>query len=227
MCNLQQQNPPQNAAWQGVYPDQVLSISSFPLNKPLQRMQDSPLRGLTSWLLLACSPSQEARLRSNSNKPDLSRNNLLPHQHLRLRDTRVTPMPEQTLLLGVNLNTKHLLEHPNNLAITPAATPAVLPTSPNSSRLSPTACSTSPRSPPWPPSPSSASSPSSVSSPASPASSSSPPSTWCSPPLSTLSAPSSSSCPACTSCMFEASPLEILLAGVSGSPAPTQLGTKM
>merc|ERR1712211_2614 len=212
MCNLQQQNPPQNAAWQGVYPDQVLSISSFPLNKPLQRMQDSPLRGLTSWLLLASSPSQEARLRSNSNKPDLSRNNLLPHQHLRLRDTRVTPMPEQTLLLGVNLNTKHLLEHPNNLAITPAA----LPTSPNSSRLSPTACSTSPRSPPGPPSPSSASSPSSVSSPASPASSSSPPSTWCSPPLSsacpcppcsqatcstlpspssTPSAPSSSSCP--------------------------------
>merc|ERR1712107_739415 len=163
----------------------VLSISSFPLNKPLQRMQDSPLRGLTSWLLLACSPPQEARLRSNSNKPDLSRNNLLPHQHLRLRDTRVTPMPEQTLLLGVNLNTKHLLEHPNNLAITPAATPAVLPTSPNSSRRSPTACSTSPRSPPGPPSPS-----------------------------SILSAPSSSSCPACTSCMFEASPWEILLAGV-------------
>merc|ERR1712107_451787 len=46
-------------------------------------------------------------------------------------------------------------------------------------------------------------------------------------PSSTLSAPSSSSCPACTRCMFEASPLEILLAGVSGSPAPTQLGTKM
>merc|ERR1712004_378003 len=60
-----------------------------------------------------------------------------------------------------------------------------------------------------------------------PASSYSPPSTWCSPPLSsacpcppcsqatcstppypsfTPSAPSSSSCPACTSCMFEASP---------------------
>merc|ERR1712107_213949 len=34
----------------------------------------------------------------------------------------------------------------NNLAVTPAATPAVLPTSPNSSRRSPTACSTSPRS---------------------------------------------------------------------------------
>merc|ERR1712004_819549 len=46
-------------------------------------------------------------------------------------------------------------------------------------------------------------------------------------PSSTLSAPSSSSCPACTSCMFEASPWEILLAGVSGSPAPTQLGTNM
>merc|ERR1712107_761260 len=28
------------------------------------------------WLLLACSPSQEARLRSNSNKPDLSRSKL-------------------------------------------------------------------------------------------------------------------------------------------------------
>merc|ERR1711879_779575 len=41
------------------------------------------------------------------------------------------------------------------------------------------------------------------------------------------SAPSSSSCPACTSCMFEASPLEIPLAGVFGSLAPTQLGTKM
>merc|ERR1712107_885996 len=40
-------------------------------------------------------------------------------------------------------NTKHLQEHPNNLAVTPAATPAVLPTSPNSSRRSPTACSTS------------------------------------------------------------------------------------
>merc|ERR1712107_252016 len=38
--------------------------------------------------------------------------------------------------------------------------PAVLPTSPSSSRRSPTACSTSPRSPPGPPSPSSASSPS-------------------------------------------------------------------
>merc|ERR1712211_79003 len=60
------------------------------------------------------------------------------------RDKRVTPMPEQTLLLGVSLNTKHLQEHPNNLAVTPAATPAVLPTSPNSSRRSPTACSTSP-----------------------------------------------------------------------------------
>merc|ERR1711963_539192 len=81
------------------------------------------------------------------------------HQHLRLRDKRVTPMPEQTLLLGVNLNTNHLLEHPNNLAVTPVATPAVLPTSPSSSRRSPTACSTSPRSPPGPPSPSSASSP--------------------------------------------------------------------
>merc|ERR1712211_117643 len=119
-------------------------------------------------------------------------NNLLPHQHLRLRDKRVTPMPEQTLLLGVNLNTNHLLVHPSNLAVTPAATPAVLPTSPNSSRRSPTACSTSP------------------------------------PSLSsTLSAPSSSSCPACTSCMCEASPLEILLAGVSVSLVPTQLGTKM
>merc|ERR1712107_794970 len=75
-----------------------------------------------------------------------------------------------------------------------------------------------------------------------------PRSTWCSPPLSSacpcppcsqatcstppspssiLSAPSSSSCPACTSCMFEASPWEILLAGVSVSLGPTQLGTKM
>merc|ERR1712107_325927 len=35
------------------------------------------------------------------------------------------------------------------------------------------------------------------------------------------------SCPACTSCMFEASPWEILLAGVSVSLGPTQLGTKM
>merc|ERR1712004_568239 len=197
-------------------------------------------------LLLACSPSQEART-SSSSKQDLSRNHL-PHQHLRLRDRRVKPMPEQTLQLGVSLNTNNLQEHPNNLAVTPAATPAVLPTSPNSSRRSPTACSTSPRSPPGPPSPSSASSPSSAFSPASPASSSSPPSTWCSPPLSsacpcppcsqatcstlpspssTPSAPSSSSCPACTSCMFEASPKEILLAGVSGSLGPTQLGTKM
>merc|ERR1711923_519707 len=61
-----------------------------------------------------------------------------------LRDKRVTPMPEQTLLLGVSLNTNHLQEHPNNLAVTPAATPAVLPTSPSSSRRSPTACSPSP-----------------------------------------------------------------------------------
>merc|ERR1712004_286272 len=221
-------------------------MSSFPL-KPLQLPQDRPLHGLASWLLLACSPSQEARLRSN-NKQDLSRNNPLPHQHLRLRDRRVKPMLEQTLQLGVSLNTKHLQGLLSNLAVTPAATPAVLPTSPSSSRRSPTACSTSPRSPPGPPSPSSASSPPSVSSPASPASSSSPPSTWCSPPLSsacpcppcsqatcstppspssTPSAPSSSSCPACTSCMCEASLLEILLAGVSVSLAPTQLGTKM
>merc|ERR1712211_56414 len=103
-------------------------------------------------------------------------NNLLLLQHLRLKDKRVTPMPERTQQLGVNLSTNHLLEHPNNLAVTPAATPAVLHTSPNSSRRSPTACSTSPRSPPGPPSPSSASSPSSTLSPASPASSSSPPS---------------------------------------------------
>merc|ERR1712079_776043 len=99
--------------------------------------------GLASWLPLACSPSQEARTSSTSNKQDLSRNNLLLHQHLRLRDKRVKPMLEQTLLLGVNLNTNHLHAHPNNLVVTPAATPAVLPTSPNSSR-SPTACSTSP-----------------------------------------------------------------------------------
>merc|ERR1712107_761605 len=193
MCNPQQQNPPQNAAWQGVYPDLSALNQLFSTQQATAADAGQPSPWINSWLLLACSPSQEARLRSNSNKPDLSRNNLLPHQHLRLRDTRVTPMPEQTLLLGVNLNTKHPLEHPNNLAITPAATPAVLPTSPNSSRLSPTACSTSPRSPPGPPSPSSASSPSSVSSPASPASSSSPPSTWCSPPLS-----SACPCPPCS-----------------------------
>merc|ERR1712107_927161 len=46
-------------------------------------------------------------------------------------------------------------------------------------------------------------------------------------PSSILSAPSSSSCPACTSSMCEASPWEILLAGVSVSLGPTQLGTKM
>merc|ERR1712004_607582 len=148
-------------------------------NKPLQQAQDSPPHGLTSWLLLAYSPSQEARTSlSSNNKQDLNRNNLLPHQHLRLRDKRVTPMPEQTLLLGVSLDTNNLLEHPNNLTNTPAATPAVLPTSPSSSRRSPTACSTSPRSPPGPPSPSSASSP---------------PSTWCSPPLS-----SACPCPPCS-----------------------------
>merc|ERR1712004_675200 len=52
----------------------------------------------------------------------------------------------------------------------------------------------------------------------------------CSTPLSPSSTPSvpfSSSCPACTSSMFEASPLEILLAGVSVSLAPTHHGTKM
>merc|ERR1712004_806352 len=170
----------------------VLSTSSFPL-KPPQQTQDSPPHGLTSWLPLAYSPSQEAKTSSSSNKQDLSRNNLLPHQHLSLRDKRVTPTLEQTLQLGVILSTNHLQEHPNNLEVTPAATPAVLPTSPNSSRRSPTACSTSPRSPPGPPSPSSASSPSSSSSPASPASSSSPPSTWCSPPLS-----SACPCPPCS-----------------------------
>merc|ERR1712047_198201 len=225
----------------------VLSMSSSPL-KPLQQAQDSHLHGLASCLLLACSPCQGARTSSSSNKPDLSRNNHLLLQHLSLRDKRVTPMPEQTLQLGASLGTNHLLEHPNNLVVTPVATPAVLPTSPNSSRRSPTACSTSPRSPPGPPSPSSASLPSSASSPACPASSSSPPSTWRSPPLSsacpyppcpqatsstppspssTPSAPSSSFCPACTSSMYEASPLEILLVGAFGSPAPTQLGTIM
>merc|ERR1712107_425090 len=174
-------------------------------------------------------------------------NNHLPHQHLSLTDRRVKPMLERTLQLGVSLSTNHLQGLLSNMGVTPAATPAVLPTSPNSFRRSPTACSTSPRSPPGLPSPSSASLASSASSPASPASSSSPPSTWCSPPLSsacpclpcsqatcstppspssTLSAPSSSSCPACTRCMFEASPWEILLAGVSVSLGPTQLGTK-
>merc|ERR1712211_92884 len=222
-------------------------MSSFPL-KQLQLPQDRPLHGLASWLLLVCSPSQEARLSISSKGPDMSRNNLLLLQHLRLRDRRVKPILEQTLQLGVSLSTNHLLEHPNNLEVPPVATPAVLPTSPNSSRRSPTAWSTSPRSPPGPPSPSSASPPSSASSPACPASSSSPRSTWCSPPLSSacpcppcwqaicstppslssiLSAPSSSSCPAFTSSMFEASPLEIPLAGVSGSLVPTHLGTSM
>merc|ERR1712073_277024 len=79
---------------------QVLSMSSFPLNKPLQQAQDSPPHGLTSWLPLACSPSQEGRTSSTSNNQDLSRNHLL-HQHLSLRDKRVKHMPEQTLLLGV------------------------------------------------------------------------------------------------------------------------------
>merc|ERR1712012_754974 len=59
-------------------------MSSFPLNKPLQRTQDSPPHGLTSWLPLACSPSQEARTSSSSSKQDLSRNHLLL-QHLSLR----------------------------------------------------------------------------------------------------------------------------------------------
>merc|ERR1712107_168926 len=76
----------------------------------------------------------------------------------------VKPFLEQTQQLGVGLNTKHLQEHPNNFEVPPVATPAVLPTSPNSSRRSPTAWSTSPRSPPGPPSPSSASSPSFLSS---------------------------------------------------------------
>merc|ERR1712062_61570 len=224
-------------------------MSSFPL-KPLQLPQDRPLHGLASWLLLACNPSHEARLSSSSssNKQDLSRNNPLLLQHLSLKDRGVKPMLEQTLQLGVSLGTKHLQGLLSNLEVTLAATPAALPTSPNSTRRSPTACSTSPRSPLGPPSPSSASSPSSSSSPASPASSSSPPSTWCSSPLSSAcpcppcsqatfstlpspssipSAPSSSSCPACTSCMFEASHLEIPLVGVSGSLVPTQLETKM
>merc|ERR1712004_587512 len=135
----------------------VLSMSSSPL-KPLQQAQDSHLHGLTSWLPLVCNQSQEARLSiSSSSKQDLCRNHLL-HQHLSLRDKRVKSMLEQTLQLGVSLNTKHLLEHPNNLAVTPVATPAVLPTS---LRL-----------PPGPPSPSSASSPSST--PSAPSSSSCP-----------------------------------------------------
>merc|ERR1712062_315213 len=164
-------------------------------------MGGRPLHGLASWLPLVCNPSQVARLSSSNNKQDLSRNNPLLLQHLRLRDKRVKPMLEQTLQLGVSLNTNHPLEHPNNLEVTPAATPAVLPTSPNSSRRSPTACSTSPRSPPGPPSPSSASSPSSSSSPASPASSSSPPSTWCSSPLS-----SACPCPPCSQATFSTLP---------------------
>merc|ERR1712107_307848 len=86
-------------AWQGVYPD----LSA--LNELFSTQQ---------------ATAANARLHSN-NKQDLSRNHL-PHQHLRLRDKRVTPMPEQTLLLGVSLNPNHLQEHPNNLAVTPAAT---------------------------------------------------------------------------------------------------------
>merc|ERR1712107_525736 len=246
MCNAQQQSPSQNTAWQGVYPDLSALNELFSTQQATAANAGQPSPWIGFLASLGLQPISGGQTHSN-NKQDLSRNHL-PHQHLRLRDKRVTPMPEQTLLLGVGLNTNHLQEHPNNLAVTPAATPAVLPTSPNSSRRSPTACSTSPRSPPGPPSPYSASSPSSASSPACPASSSSPPSTWCSPPLSsacpcppcsqatcstppspssTPSAPSSSSCPACTSCMFEASPWEIPLAGVSGSLAPTQLGTKM
>merc|ERR1712107_785916 len=95
------------------------------------------------------TPQQQQQARPEQEQPSAP-------QHLRLRDKRVKPMLERTLQLGVSLNAKHLLDHPNNLAVTPVATPAVLPTSPNSSRRSPTACSTSPRSPPGPPSPSSA-----------------------------------------------------------------------
>merc|ERR1712004_177479 len=98
--------------------EEEISMSSFPLNKPpVQRTQDSPPHGLASWLPLVCSPSQEARTSSSSNKQDL-----------RLRDKRVKPMMEQTLQLGVSLSTNHLLEHPNNLEVTLVATPAVLPT---------------------------------------------------------------------------------------------------
>merc|ERR1712013_886249 len=118
MCNPQQQSPPQNAAWQGVYPDLSALNELFPLNKPLQQAQDSPPHGLASWLPLVCNLSQEARTSlSSNNKQDLSRKNPLLLQHLRLRDKRVTPMLEQTLQLGVNLNTKHLQEHPNDLEV--------------------------------------------------------------------------------------------------------------
>merc|ERR1712211_217052 len=167
MCNPQQQSPPQNAAWQGVYPDLSALNELFSTQQATAANPGQPSPWINFMASLGLQPIPGGRLHSSNNKQDLSRNNLLPHQHLRLRDKRVKPMLERTLQLGVSLNAKHLLEHPNNLAVTPVATPAVLPTSPNSSRRSPTACSTSPRSPPGPPSPSSASSPSS-SSPASP-----------------------------------------------------------
>merc|ERR1712130_708030 len=82
------------------------------------------------------------------------------------------PFLEQTLQPGVRVRvtTNHLrVLHslPHNPMVTPADTPVAPPTSPNCSRQSPPASSTSPQLPPGPPSPSSASWPSSASSPAS------------------------------------------------------------
>merc|ERR1712211_17730 len=142
MCNPQQQNPPQNAAWQGVYPDLSALNQLFSTQQATAADAGQPSPWINFLASLGLQPIPGGQTPQQQQQADLSRNNLLPHQHLRLRDKRVKPMLERTLQLGVSLNAKHLLEHPNNLAVTPVATPAVLPTSPNSSRRSPTACST-------------------------------------------------------------------------------------
>merc|ERR1712211_11625 len=149
MCNAQQQSPSQNTAWQGVYPDLSALNELFSTQQATAANAGQPFPWIGFLASLGLQPisggqtpqQQQARPEQEPSAP--------PAPETERQE--VTPMPEQTLLLGVSLNTKHLQEHPNNLAVTPAATPAVLPTSPNSSRRSPTACSTSPRSPPGPP----------------------------------------------------------------------------
>merc|ERR1711944_202432 len=156
MCNTHQQNPQQNQSWQGVYPD----LSALNELFSPQATVNSETSSSYPWIAFLSSLGLQHR-----NNPPL-------RQLLEQRGKTVKPFLEQTLQPGakVRVTTNLLRGLPHNPMVTPADTPVAPPTSPNCSRQSPPASSTSPQLPPGPPSRSSASWPSSASSPASPAS---------------------------------------------------------
>merc|ERR1712107_968265 len=184
MCNAQQQSPPQNTWGQGVYPDLSALNELFSTQQATAANagQPSPWIGFLASLGLQPIPGGQTLQQQQQARPEQEQPSAPPAPELERQEGHTyagansaawghpqhQPSPGASQQprghsCGYSCGAPHISQLP---------------------RRSPTACSTSPRSPPGPPSPSSASSPSSAPSPASPASSSSPRSTWCSPPLS-------------------------------------------